>query len=280
MYFTPALIVVLVFIFLFLFIAIGVVRAKQWFHWPTLSATHLVDSYWISPSSIGIIRGVLFIYCLFILVFSYIFAVGTSFRFYTFWNFSLLTLYFLLSSIHSLLAHRNRAVYQQVVDYHTGTPFMRFFACSTWTLFQMMATTVFLVDTVLWLILYPLATTPDELATVLNFSSYNVHGANVVFLLMELFLNKQLFNAAHSVFIVILPLAYGVFQWIYYAEGGDWVYPFMATDTSSAAGWYVSILALHLGFFCVAYFVGGIRNFFARRLVPEKIEDGTYSMMA
>jgi hypothetical protein len=107
MSFTAALTVVVVLLFLFTALALALIIHKGGFNWQKLGANNLVDSHWISTSSLCIIRYSIFLYCLFILVYSYIFANGTSFRFYTFWNFTLLTLYFLVRK-HLLLVFLRR----------------------------------------------------------------------------------------------------------------------------------------------------------------------------
>ena len=131
-------------------------------------------------------------------------------------------------------------------------------------------------------VLYPMATTPDERANVLNFSSYNVHGANAVLMMADLFFSRVPIAPGQFIWTFIFPTVYctyahnacmsqqaqslivlfrpGFFQWTAYAFGNGWAYPFMDTAAPNAPGWYTSIIGLHFGFFILAYFLTKIRD--------------------
>lgn len=53
-----------------------------------------------------------------------------------------------------------------------------------------------------------------------NFWSYSMHGANILFLLIEFCLNKIPFNALDIFYVIIVPCSYAIFMFILNAVSG------------------------------------------------------------
>ena len=74
-------------------------------------------------------------------------------------------------------------------------------------MFQIVMTFVFLVDIVLWAILYPASKDPHDPSkhdpSLLYFNSLNEHAINLGLALCEFWLNKITFEARHGAFVGI-----------------------------------------------------------------------------
>merc|ERR1712196_253579 len=100
----------------------------------------------------------------------------------------------------------------------------------TWVFFEMCCTTVLLVDITLWFILYPQQKKkhPEDCCDqFLNFSSYNVHGVNLLLMALELVFSRMYLIPSHAIAVVAWPMLFAFFSWIYHAAGGGWAYFFL-----------------------------------------------------
>lgn len=255
MYIVPSLIVVVVVLFL---IAIGLLvfaGRRGWTHWARCTPANLALSYVASPTVLLVYRLGIFTYCCSILIWLLARKEGEKgLLFYTVWNFTFLTVFFLLASVQSVSA--------RMVGYDVSrNPSTRLLDRTTLIMFEIAMTIVFLVDVVLWGVLYPQAKhvahrddNPDACCQkFLNFGSYNVHGFNMIFMLGELFLNRIPIIPAHVSFVIFWMLTYGIYSWIIRASGGRWVYFFLDTTKQDAPGWYLGMAALHIVFFFFAF---------------------------
>eukprot|EP01102_Stenamoeba_stenopodia_P008135 TRINITY_DN2315_c0_g1_i1.p1 TRINITY_DN2315_c0_g1~~TRINITY_DN2315_c0_g1_i1.p1 ORF type:complete len:317 (+),score=52.72 TRINITY_DN2315_c0_g1_i1:44-994(+) len=130
---------------------------------------------------------------------------------------------------------------------------MRIFVRVCWVLFEIVSTMVFLVDIVVWTILLPAAEKDGSSSGVLNFSSFNVHASNALFVLVELLLNRFTYVYSHVLFVLGWALLYTMWAWIWYDHSGDWIYFFVNTAQKSAPLWYLLLLVLHTVFFSLVY---------------------------
>ena len=118
-----------------------------------------------------------------------------------------------------------------------------------------------LIDTVTWTALVPMLTTynPDKEAVAhftkvfYSFYSYNQHGANIAFMLVDLFLNNVPFFAHMLGYIQLLSCTFGIWANIYFLLYGEWLYPFL--DTSKPYAWeaYLALFAAHWVFYAATY---------------------------
>ena len=131
-------------------------------------------------------------------------------------------------------------------------------------MFQIVMTFVFLVDIVLWAILYPASHDPHDPSkhdpSLLYFNSLNEHAINLLLALAEFWLNKITFEARHGAFVGIWTFTYVIFAWFYHAAnyGWDWTkskhewqYFFLDPTTYAAPFWYAG-----LGMFVLVVYFG------------------------
>eukprot|EP00042_Codosiga_hollandica_P046879 m.499489 g.499489 ORF g.499489 m.499489 type:complete len:294 (-) comp57323_c2_seq2:605-1486(-) len=239
------------------------VSKRNYFRWDECMSRSLTASNFISSRNLAITRCFTALYTLAILVYSVATNSFRCFTFYTFWNFTLLTVYFWCAAFNSVYALMPRSAYCDMVE---GSSFSRIYVLARvmWVLFQVCSTMVVLVDVVLWGILFP-NTSGSDRSVDLTFDSFNVHGANFVFMMFELFMSRIQFTPPHFIFVVILPMLYGYYQWIYRAFGGGWMYPFMDTTVNTAGLWYLGLMVAHIAFFFLVYTLTLFRNYLARR---------------
>ena len=97
-----------------------------------------------------------------------------------------------------------------------------------WVWHQLACTVVLLVDFTLWTILYP-HSTPGAKAELRGFYSVNEHAINFALMFVEFWLSRIPFEKRHTALIVIWPLCWVSFQWLYYygANEAQWMYFFM-----------------------------------------------------
>lgn len=118
-----------------------------------------------------------------------------------------------------------------------------------------------LIDTVTWSILVPMLTTynkdPEQAVhfteVFFSFISYNQHGANLAFILIELALNSTPFFAHMLGYVQVTSCVFGIWANVYFSLFGSWLYPFL--DTSKPWAWeaYLALFAAHWLFYFVAY---------------------------
>lgn len=89
-----------------------------------------------------------------------------------------------------------------------------------------------------------------------------VHAGNLLFIVVELFLNEMCVSLFHGVFLVAQAIIYALVQWLLMATVHDYVYPYSFLDTSAhgAPYWYLGMLAAHLVFFLIAFALFKLRD--------------------
>eukprot|EP00343_Euplotes_focardii_P011509 CAMPEP_0205831824 /NCGR_PEP_ID=MMETSP0206-20130828/45250_1 /ASSEMBLY_ACC=CAM_ASM_000279 /TAXON_ID=36767 /ORGANISM="Euplotes focardii, Strain TN1" /LENGTH=289 /DNA_ID=CAMNT_0053136821 /DNA_START=26 /DNA_END=895 /DNA_ORIENTATION=- len=164
--------------------------------------------------------------------------------FFTVWNFIMLTGYFCLGSFFSIQAYRQQGPYRgdsRAVVTSKGRIML--------VLFEVSLPMTFLVDVVLWVILYP---TTDDASFLLEFTSIVQHGVNAGFMLAELAMNRLTLRRAHVLFVVLWACLYAVFAWIMHAAANFYAYDFLDTSVPEAPLWYVGLLVAHVLFYALA----------------------------
>lgn len=230
------------------FVVLG--RRRGWFDFSSLNSTALTESHFISPFALAVYRVLACGYAMGVLVYTAVDGGGRGFQFYTLWSFTLLVGYFVCVMLLSLIRQRRPVTFELAVNDDSGGRLllgdspaggMRRLAVVCWVLFHISAVNVLLVDTTLWGLLYPYAKKHASSAEVhdklLNYSSFNVHAANLPMLMLDFWLGRLTIIPAFAIIAVVVPTVYGCFQWIYHACGGGWAYFFLDTSKKSAALW-------------------------------------------
>eukprot|EP00049_Salpingoeca_infusionum_P027776 m.34229 g.34229 ORF g.34229 m.34229 type:complete len:290 (+) comp9750_c0_seq1:27-896(+) len=191
-----------------------------------------------------------------------------AFSFYTIWNFTMLMVYFCLAAFQSL-----RARITATSD--DKTPSSAFVDRTTFALFEICAAMVLLVDVVLWSVLYPHAIKSGNQAAIdgiLNFGSYNVHGANLLFMAGEMVLSQMVVVPSHVLFVGVWLFAYGIYSWIRAADHRGWVYFFMDTTQDYAAVWYAGLMLMHGAFYFCGFLFAKLKMKLLRQEYDQDVE--------
>lgn len=179
------------------------------------------------------------------------------FKYYTVWNYYLLIIFFALATIYSFLDLR-RQQRTQKGQYAAGKSTVNGLGYAVVTLFHINLTTVLIVDTLTWTLLWPMLKRnpdPERLAffahQLFNFTSYNQHGFNCVLMLGELFLNSIPFYPYLLGFVGLWTCSYGVFAFINFSSSGKWMYPFLDASQPWAPFAYLGLFVVHWVFFAL-----------------------------
>jgi len=206
------------------------------------------------------------------------------YRFFTIWSYTVLIIYFGVGSCWSLkgslfcllgellifsgyLHYRKSGTWE---DTKTVGPFGLVFI----VLFELNCTMVLLVDTVLWGILFPWAAKDGmDLSIFLNFWSYNQHGTNFLFMLVEFAFATVPFFPADVLFILLWTLTYIITIWIVRAvnDSFQWPYPFLDTTTWLAPAWYLGLGLLHAGYYFLVFGLYKLKLKYT--VLGERLED-------
>lgn len=163
------------------------------------------------------------------------------FLFFTVWNYHLQILFYFLAAMCS------------VMTVTKNTPSARLRTC-VGSLFEICFPVSILVTIVLWGILAPnvVATgTPEQIADVFGFTSYNQHLSNTICLLIEFGCSRMLVKQSHFLLVAVWAGCYCVFSWIQYPFTGFWAYFFLYL-TPWAVLWYMGLILLHYALFSFA----------------------------
>lgn len=243
-------------------------RKRGWMRWHECKDARAAGSYLLDVKWLFVMRLVITLYA-----FGIWCDIWTNdaqgLVYYTVWSYTLLNAYFMLATYHSFQAMRRGDVLL------TSPSRLNKFTC---VLFQIVFTTCLLVDVVLWGILLPnqKKNHPEQCCgQFYNFSSYNVHGVNLLLICVDFIFSRHEITPAHAVYCVIYPLVFGVFSWIYHAAGGKWVYFFLDTSAKAAGAWYLGLCALHLMFFLVIWIVGKVKRFLVAKYFPVELAEET-----
>lgn len=241
-------------------------RGSDWaiFH------SELSNSAWpsVNPTVLLAFRTTVFLFCFGVIVYQFILEknIGDTVRYYTWWNFCLLTTYFGCMSGFGFYVMKKPGCL---------TERLGVFGCFCLSSYQVCLTTVFLVDVVLWAVLYPAGTPTDRLGLV-KFPSLIEHGLNLVFMGVELSLNRLPVIGAHVCILTLWPCAWCIFQWVYHAKGGEYLYFFMDTSKAIAPLWYLGMLMGHWLFFGFVYYLSRCKFRRIRTKHPNRPEPGRY----
>jgi hypothetical protein len=205
-----------------------------------------------SPMGLCVFRVIVFFYSASVLgVFLGIAGIN-QLRFFTVWNYTLFTIFFGLASLVSLseVSH-----FMRYGSYRSTaiTPI-------TWVGelvqigYELALPMSMLVTSAQWGVLLPLALKEgkdkaDMDIMFFNFCGYNMHGLNVLIMIVEFSLNIMPIEAIDAAYVVVWPSAYAVVIFILNSTVGGWPYTIVNTYTSVAPLWYAGLFLANLFFY-------------------------------
>lgn len=162
-------------------------------------------------------------------------ALGT----FTVWCWTLEGVYFVLSGVASLsdaCRSRENCVHSTVC------------ANFLWVFFQVMFSYSWLVFLVVWLVLLPSSYIINGTdGGILSFVALSMHNANVLFMLIEMRLNRMNFVKTHLVFTLYYGCSYVAFSWLWYLRYNYFFYFFIDWTSPGVVGGYTLLLLLIWG---------------------------------
>ncbi|KAJ0495413.1 hypothetical protein HanIR_Chr12g0608491 [Helianthus annuus] len=106
-------------------------------------------------------------------------------------------------------------------------------------IFQICAGAVGLTDSVFWFIIYPFLTPATY---KLNYLNVSLHSLNIVFLLIDVILNRLRFPLFRLAYFVLWTCIFVIFQWILHAcVSMRWPYIFLDLSSPYAPIWYLGV---------------------------------------
>lgn len=200
---------------------------------------------------------------------SYIINDGDAIYF-TFWNIDLLSLYYFLALIASIIG----------ICYDPGAPnhykhywlprTMQFGYCVQ-IVYEVIVPSSWFVTVIAYTLLNP----------HFAFQNITIHFVTSISLVFELLLNRFSVRLEHIIFYLTWIYCYLLFVWPLVASGGvtHWPYYFLDTDTRSVYLWYTLLIFVSLGFYVLFWLVVSMKNAVLERCcnVPNTVRRGTVS---
>lgn len=124
--------------------------------------------------------------------------------------------------------------------------------------FQTVAGAAMLTDAVYWLGLFPLM---KDLPRSYDFLEINLHGMNVVFIIVDMMLSRMSFPWFRGAYFTLWTAIYVLFQWSVHALGVQWwPYPFLDPTQKYAPIWYLILCAAHIVCYGLMWGVASIKR--------------------
>jgi len=174
------------------------------------------------------------------------------FKYYTQWAFCFLIIYFGFAAYFSARGIASNAIY-----INKGTPLSLVQSKIIVLFFQLALSNAILVVFVLWGILVPWAfylKDPNVMRRIIDFYNFSQHGANLVLILIELFINRIAVYPKRHIFILSFsPFIFTLATWAAYLFTNAMPYPFMDLSNIWAPAWYVGIFAIYIASFALSF---------------------------
>jgi hypothetical protein len=179
-------------------------------------------------------------------------SAGFQWQTYTFWNFTIINLFFLFGIVQSVRAYRTdkQATMEEELAYgmYRATKVNKIHAI----LGTIALSTCLLVTGVVWLVLYPNLKAFDPKKAAEKFLSYNSiiqHVFNSVFLLADFFLSNMRVVRGLMVCVLLWPVLYSyVFATVWFTTNPHFaVYPFLRLDGPISPLLFLGLFLLHAG---------------------------------
>ena len=189
------------------------------------------------------------------------FADGVAcLKFFTFWNFIALTVFFGLGAALSCSCCRQIARLQPPSREH------RIAAALHLVLLEMELPLSVVIAAIVWLVIYPFDLSngnPVRIAGDLNLTSLTMHAANVAMMFLEFCLNGLLLNPEHVGLVIAWAMLYGVFNGLQAVWTQDPVYFFMDLTQEKTPLVALALTAL----LCASFYVACAFSALKKRLM-------------
>lgn len=184
---------------------------------------------------------------------------GERFAPFTVWCWTLQGLYFTIAAYAS-------ATHCGLLSASSSSPTLISVAC---ILYELSFSVAFLVSAVVSFVLIP-ATVSRGLPLDSFFKPWPLvmHNANVLFVSLEMVMNRLSFDSNHHPWVLLYACSYVLFAWFWYQKNGYFFYFFLDYTDPFAPLWYLALLLLLL--LC----------FFAGFVVSQYVEQGSTVAMA
>lgn len=180
---------------------------------------------------------------------------------FTVWSWLLQGIYFSLAALYSF-------------SHYIPLPFIenRLLMSAVWVLFEVSFPIAFMVSAVVTFVLIPAAV--KQKVSVKHFyypASLLMHNANVIFMSIELILNRISFVSTHFPFILLYGIVYIVFTWILYQYKGVYYYFFLDYERKGAIFWYIGLIIGISLFFLFGWFVSQLIEQHSQSIWPKLV---------
>ncbi|XP_070052603.1 uncharacterized protein [Nicotiana tomentosiformis] len=133
--------------------------------------------------------------------------------------------------------------------------------------YQTCAGSVILTDIIFWFIILPFSSNSH---LQLNLLMGGMHSLNIIFLLIDTFLNSLPLPWAGLAYFVLWSCCYIIFQWLIHACGLIWwPYPFLELSTPWAPLWYFCLAVFHLPCYGIYWLLVTFKNLTFSTLFPQ-----------
>lgn len=201
-----------------------------------------------------------------VFLWNYIRTNGSNAYFFSLWNINLITSYYFLTVVASLIGVRHHQRYidhQETLitssdanpdSYNYWSNSLTQFGYIVQILYEITGSTAFFITFVTFM----------TLDSGMLFWNLNDHFVTTSSVLVELLLSRLVIRWEHVIFTIIWGLMYLIFIWPMVVLGvlSDWPYHFLKTDTSMVFFWYFALVAFLIFFYIIFVFLGWLKESF------------------
>jgi hypothetical protein len=186
-------------------------------------------------------------------------------RFWTFltnWSYTVAAAYFWMAGISAIIfdvrlkkAKNNSADPFNKKLRETGSAW----DMTLWIMFETCWVTGFIVFLLFWAVLVGLSGCVNDGTCTFNFYSWNAHGVNFAFLVLDMILNKYQFATIHVWFSMLFISVYECFSVLYRVGGTEWPYSVQDVTVGGIIA-YIFYPGLLAGYVAVFYIALGLER--------------------
>ncbi|GES84038.1 hypothetical protein RCL_jg19572.t1 [Rhizophagus clarus] len=235
-------------------------KFTNFFRYNDFNAEKSVTSWFTTPKILLIIRGIISLYTWIILIDQFVSSLiydgpDDFFKFFTNYSYVGLTAYFTTAFYRS---------YRYVTKNCESTSFRNQPNILNWLFWLLYHTIVhfpILLTLFYWLFLYNEELNPFEWWIIVS-----MHGFNSLFVIIEVFLNRQIMSASFIILNLTIQILYTFIVYINYAVTSHWVYEFMDfTKGIKSALWYIGLIIGSTLIFFIMYGIHLLRDYLGKR---------------
>jgi len=237
----------------------------------------LVTSPFISILWRTIIRGILALYCLSSLIYTYVEYGRIMIQYYTIWNFTFLILYFWGSTYLSLRMYlsikkiclttetkyskeptdpiapttisTSEPSSEEMTTAIDSMPFLlKVIRLSTWFFGWLEMCVSVIVVLINWTLLYIPST---DKKSFFHWDDINMHMLNLPMIYFDFMTGQQPFQFHLFAVVLVVPLLYAYWSWVTFNIFATWPYSFLNTLIPTDSGYYIVVALCHLVFWSV-----------------------------